>query len=236
MTLMIVNIAPSNFDLEATMDTLRFAERTGKIRGSIGRIPMQAKMTEEFLAYKMVKSISPSTEFVCENPGWKIEGKVRHPLADILHKKTLKELMEYRPVKVDYCNWFVESFGFTYSDGETWEGSKGKHDRHSDLPDNISKIQVVFNADDSMIRYLRFFGDEMLQIPERGDDGRGKRTETFEIDLAKGERFLGCEISYGDKRSMGVTWFKWKHPEKLPSVNGAAEVVEDPMAKFIEEF
>jgi hypothetical protein len=25
MTLMIVNIAPSNFDLEATMDTLRFA-------------------------------------------------------------------------------------------------------------------------------------------------------------------------------------------------------------------
>jgi hypothetical protein len=41
------------------------------------------------------------------------------------------------PIKIDFTGWFVESFGFTYSDGETWEGSKGKHDKHADLPDNI---------------------------------------------------------------------------------------------------
>jgi hypothetical protein len=233
-TLMIVNIAPSNFDLEATMDTLRFAERTGKIRGSIGRIPMQAKMTEEFLAYKMVKSITPSPEFVCVKPSWKIEGKNKHPLADVLHKMTLKELMEYRPVKVNFCNWLVESFGFTYSNGEIWEGSRGKHDKQKDLPDNISKIQIVFSKEESYIRYLRFFGDETLQIPETGDDFRGGRVETFEIDLEKGERFLGAEISIGDRHSMGVTWFKWKHPEKIPSSKD--EIPEDPMAKFIEKF
>jgi len=101
------------------------------------------------------------------------------------------------------------------SDGVTWEGSKGKHEKHADLPDNISKIQIVFSKDESYIRYFRFFGDEMLQIPERGDDGRGGRVETFEIDLANGERFLGAEISIGGKHSMGVTWFKWKLDEKL---------------------
>jgi hypothetical protein len=182
----------------------------------------------------MVKSITPSPEFVCKKPGWKIECKNKHPLADVLHEKTLKELMEYRPVKVNFCNWFMESFGFTYSNGETWEGSKGKHDRHADLPDNISKIEIVFSKEESTIRYLRFFGDEMLQIPERGDDFRGGRVETFDIDLAKRERFLGAEISIGDKRSMGVTWLKWKHPEKRPCSKD--KITEDPTEKFIERF
>jgi hypothetical protein len=67
--------------------------------------------------------------------------------------------LRYKPITIDFTNWFVESFGFTYSDGETWEGSKGKHDKHVDLPDNISKIEIVFSKEESYIRYFRFYGD-----------------------------------------------------------------------------
>jgi len=56
-TILVVCIAPSIFDIEATMDTLKFAARTGKIKAQQGLIPDQAKMSEEFLAYKMIKSI-----------------------------------------------------------------------------------------------------------------------------------------------------------------------------------
>ena len=38
-TIMVVCIAPSNFDLEATMDTFKFAERLGKIKSLTGLIP-----------------------------------------------------------------------------------------------------------------------------------------------------------------------------------------------------
>lgn len=63
------------------------------------------------------------------------------------------------------------------------------------MPNDITKFEVVFG--DGMIRYLRFYGDTMLQIPETGNDFRGIRTETYEINRANGERFLGCEITHG---------------------------------------
>lgn len=119
LTLLIVNLSPTNFDLEATSDTLKFALNTGNLVMHKGRIPIMEKMTEDFLAYRMVKYISESPLFMVDKvPScWKVEGQDRFPLAEQLHKKTLNELIEYRPVAVNFYNWFVESFGFTYSDG-----------------------------------------------------------------------------------------------------------------------
>lgn len=65
-SLLMVMISPSIFDLEATMDTLKFAQRTGKAKGLIGLVPDQEKMSDNFLAFKMIKSITGSPEFVCE--------------------------------------------------------------------------------------------------------------------------------------------------------------------------
>ena len=214
-SLLLVMISPSVYDLEATMDTLKFAQRTGKAKGLVGLVPDQTKMSDKFLAFKMIKSISSSPEFVCETPGWKIEATLRWPDVEKLGTKTLQELMAFRPVTIRLDDWFIGAFGLVYSDGSEgnlksryWKGDQ-------QLPDNVTKIEVVFSKTEQTIRYFRFYsGDQMLQVPERGDDGRGGRTETFLIE--EGERWIGCDVLHGDTRCMGIRWLKWKLAEMYP--------------------
>jgi len=74
-------------------------------------------MSDDFLAFKMVKSITGSPEYICQKPNWKYEGKVRWPEIDKLGTKTLQELMKLRPVTIHLDDWFIAAFGLVYSDG-----------------------------------------------------------------------------------------------------------------------
>lgn len=46
MTLLVVTISPSIFDIEATKSSLQFAEQTGRVTNHVGRLNLINKVAE----------------------------------------------------------------------------------------------------------------------------------------------------------------------------------------------
>ena len=64
-TLMIVNMSPSEYDLQETMDSLKFAETTGQIKNIVEQqtlINIPLKMFWKYLKYEMFAYIELSED------------------------------------------------------------------------------------------------------------------------------------------------------------------------------
>ena len=64
-TLMIVNMSPSEYDLQETMDSLKFAETTGQIKNIVEQqtlINIPLKMFWKYLTYEMFAYIELSED------------------------------------------------------------------------------------------------------------------------------------------------------------------------------
>lgn len=57
-TLVLVNISPSIYDMEATMDTLRFAEKTGRVKTQSGLITATKSNSTHGIRSKLMKSLN----------------------------------------------------------------------------------------------------------------------------------------------------------------------------------
>ena len=193
LSLMFVCISPSFFDREATMDTMRFAAETGKIKKRPGALT--------HTKYELCTS-----KLYMPNYHNEIDEVVRVPANLDTMTDTQKanirvtQIMTHQTDKKPICSLQIklnngEEGGFDF---------RGVDSTYS-LPvgSKLTKIEHIFTDEEYFINNLLMWFDDGTHKQLGWDDFKG-RVETF--NLANNEHLIGIEI-YHDKRFvLGLKW------------------------------
>ena len=135
-------------------------------------------------------------------------------MAPDVSKLSKAALETIRPVKLHYDSY---SFDMTMSDGATYAGTGfspwNKCTLELDLPQKLSRVDVIFFKTESHIHSINFHGDrvvttaytnEVLSMMNYPDDQLAGRVET--ITLKPGEELLGAKFHHDTAHTYGITW------------------------------
>ena len=84
-------------------------------------------------------------------------------------------------------------------------GDEDEANMTAELPKNLTRIEVIFNKDESFFHSMNFIGETVVHIgltdewlEKKGwDDGyKAGRVET--VTLEPGEELIGCEMHHGE--------------------------------------
>ena len=106
---------------------------------------------------------------------------------------------ELRPTKVHY-KWTMKVFGMSMSDGQrVIGGDESLPLKTAELPEKLTRIEVIFRKDEWHLHSMRFIGETVLHIgytdqEHWSDNWKAGRVET--VTLEPGEELIGCEIHY----------------------------------------
>ena len=158
-TTMLVCIGPSIMDIEATRDTFRFAQSTGKIKARQDYIkasqaaPLGSRATGIVTKHKMMAQ---------NNPDDSITGSVSVPDLSVLSHLRVEELPNLKPDKV-YVGIESHSFGMSMNDGRKKCTHELALEEHK-LPKEIRSIDAFFRRDERYFHSIVFHGDTKVEI------------------------------------------------------------------------
>lgn len=216
---MFVCIGPSIMDIEATRDTLRFAQSTGKIKAIVDFIDIKALAKEKNIA---LASITIGQKFFCKL-GIKLASKISYfPNTHFLERNSLADLATLKPKKIHYL-YDMERFELEMSTGQKKVGgTQYLLLKEAPLPERIRKIDMYFKRDEQLFHSIEFFGETTLHVGLTKETEVNNRVSVVGLKRGRKETFiapeghelLGC-IMHHDKDNdwtRAVEWITWRPP------------------------